>query len=533
VIRGLERVGGFGGKSDRLAQTELYMGYPDAWKTSLKSVEAARAADLKAAFNTWLADGVAVFEVHPFPKLQSLSKGVDRSKVPEFAEAGKPELPRLVKDKLSNGLTIVLHERHDLPLVQFNLTVNAGYAADEKGHPGMARLTSRLLTGGTPKRNTLQIAEESQTLGAQLRAAADIDSSDLVMSALKTKLDPSLELFSDVLLHPTFPATEFGREQALQLSAIAQEKTQPMTMSMRVLPPLLFGRDHAYGAPFTGSGTTESVKALTREDVARYYQTWFKPNNATLIIAGDTTMAEIKPKLENYLGKWASGSVPEKRVPAVTEPAKSIVYLIDKPDSPQSVILAGTVGPRASASQEVAFETMNNMFGGTFGSRLNLNLREDKHWSYGAFAFMPKTRAQRPYLAVSPVQSDKTRDALVEFRKEITGMLGDRPVTEAELGRFRTEQVLKMAGTRETLAAVTGLIRDSMILGLPDDYYDLYPAKVAGLRVADINDASKTLLNPDRLVWVVIGDRKKIESDIRALNFGEMHVIDADGQTVN
>ena len=532
VLRGLERVGGFGGKSDRLAQSELYLGSPDAWRTSLKRVEAARPADLKDTFNAWLTDGVAAFEVHPYPKLQSSGKGVDRSKVPELAKAGSQSLPKVVRDKLSNGLAIVLTERHDLPLVEFYLTINAGFAADEKGRPGTARLVSRLLTSGTEKRTALQIAEELQTLGAQMRAMADVDSTDVILSALKQQLDPSLALFADVLVHPVFPQADFQREQQLQLALIEQEKTQPMPIALRVLPPLLFGSDHAYGKPLTGSGTTASVRQLTRDDVAGYYRAWFKPGNATLIIAGDTTLAEIKPKLERYLAEWAAGSAPVKQIPSVERPAKSVVYVIDRPDSPQSLILTGTVAPKASDAAEVAIETMNNMFGGSFASRLNLNLREDKHWSYGVFATLPKARAQRPYLTIASVQTDKTTESITEIRKEIAGMLGEKPVTEEELQRFKTQQLLRMAGQRETLGSVTTLIRNASVLGLADNFYDVYPDRVNALRTADMNDAAKTLLDPNRIVWVVVGDRKKIEPGVRALNIGDVRVINADGEAL-
>jgi zinc protease len=530
IIRGLERVGGFGGKSDLLAQSEVYLGSPDAWKASMKRVESATVSDLKNAAANWLTDGVAIFEVVPFPKLQSTGPGVDRSKLPEIAKAGNVTLPKLTRDKLSNGLSIVLHERHTLPLVNFNLTFNAGYSADEKGRPGTARLLSRLLMSGTEKRNALQVAEEIQMLGAQLYSNADVNSVDLVLSALKQKLEPSLELFADVLLHPTFPQSDFQKEQQLQLSAIEQEKTQPQSMALRVLPPLLFGPDHPYGTSLTGSGTAASVKQLTRDDVLKYYRAWLKPTNATLIIAGDTTMAEIKPKLEAFLGKWAGGDAPARQFATVQPPAKTAVYLIDKPDSPQTLIMTGALGPKANAPQEVGIETMNNMFGGAFGSRLNMNLREDKHWSYGAFSTLPKTRAQRPYLALASVQTDKTKESLVEFRKEIAGILGERPVTEEELKRFKSQQVLRMAGARESLGAVSGLIKDSMVLGLPDDFYDVYPGRVDALRIADISDAAKTVLDANRLVWVIVGDRKKIEPDVRALSIGDVHVIDADGR---
>ena len=255
-IRGIERIGGFGGKSDLLATNQTYLGNAAAYKDALKAISSATTGNVKDAADSWLSDGVYNLEVLPFTPQLTTEKGADRSKLPELGAAPELKLPKLQKDTLSNGLKIVLAERHEIPIVDFWLTVDAGFASDHGTLPGTASLASALLTGGTTKRDALQISDELQSLGAQLRATSDLDFTTVFFSALKAKLDPSLELLADVALNPSFPQTDFGRQQKIQLATIGQEKSQPFGMALRVMPPLLYGVDNAYGVPFTGSGTT-------------------------------------------------------------------------------------------------------------------------------------------------------------------------------------------------------------------------------------------------------------------------------------
>src|SRR6202166_4331142 len=257
--RGVERIGGFGGKSDRLAQSEVFRGSPDAYKNWLKLVREATAEDLKAAANRWLADGVYILEVVPFPQYKTASAGADRSKAPEIGTPPELKLPKLQRAKLSNGLKIVLAERHEVPLVSFWMTSDAGFAADEFAAPGSASMTMALLTGGTKTRNALEISDQLAILGAELRANSNLDMSAVRLSALKSKLDPSLDLFADVILNPSFPEADFKRQQKLQFAAIEREKNTPVQMALRVFPGLLYGAQHAYENPLTGSGTAASV----------------------------------------------------------------------------------------------------------------------------------------------------------------------------------------------------------------------------------------------------------------------------------
>lgn len=529
-IRGIERIGGFGGKSDRLAQSQVFRGSPDAYKISLKRVQEATADDLKGVANRWLSDGVYVLEVHPFPDYKAAANGADRSKAPE--PSGPPELtlPKLQRATLSNGLKVILAERHEVPLVDFTLLSDAGFAADSLATPGTANLAMRLLTYGTRTRNALQIDDELQMLGARLNASSDLDGSFVSLSSLRSKLDPSLDLFADVVLNASFPDADFKREQKQTIAGIDREQNAPTTAALRVFPALLYGAGHPYANPLTGSGTKDSVAKLTREDLVKFRETWLRPNNSTLIVVGDTTLAEVTPKLEKFFAGWKPGSVPHKNVKSVRLAPKSAVYLIDKPGALQSVIVAAQVAPPTANPNEIAIKVMNDSLGGLFGSRLNMNLREDKHWSYGVRSILRDARAQRPFYTVAPVQTDKTKEAMAEMNKEFRGIVGDHPIAAAELTKLQANETLKLPGSRETLDALGQSIVDIVQFGLPDDYYETFAGKVRALKTSDVNGAAKEVVHPDNLIWVVIGDRSKIEAGVRELGLGELRLMDADGK---
>ena len=391
-------------------------------------------------------------------------------------------------------------------------------------------MTSALLDGGTKARNALQISDQLAMLGAELRAYSNLDLSIVELSALKAKLDPSLDLFGDVIQNPVFPDSDFKRQQKQTLAAIEREQNTPIQMALRVLPGLLYGTGHAYGNPGTGSGTTESVTKMTREDLAKFHQAWYHPNNATLVIVGDTTLGEIKPKLEKLFANWKMGQIPKKNIGTVALAQKSTVYLMDKPGAIQSVIITGSVAPPKSNPKEIAMEAMNDELGGMFGSRLNMNLREDKHWSYGAGSRLVAARAQRPFLSLAPVQTDKTKESLVEINKEFHGILGERPITADELTKIQANETLRLPGSRETQSEVGQSILDLVQFGLPDDYYETYAGKVRALKIADLEDAAKTVVHPDNLIWVIVGDRAKIEAGVKELNLGEIRFLSPDGK---
>ncbi len=528
-IRGVERIGGFGGKSDVLAQNEVYGGSPDFYKVTLRRVADATSQDLQRAAQEWLSSGAYIAEVHPYPEFRTVATDVDRSVLPTPGDPPRASFPDLQRARLSNGLEVILAERHAVPVVNLRLMIDAGYAADQFGQPGTASLAMTMLDEGTKRRNALQISDELASLGATLGAGSDLDMSTVFMSALKENLDASLDLFADVVLNPAFPQADFERLKRQQLARIQQEKVQPVAMALRVFPQLLYGQDHAYGTPMTGSGTAESVTALSREDLAKFHGTWFKPNNATLVVVGATTMGELQPKLERLFRSWRAGDTPQKNLAKVDHKERSAVYLLDRPQAIQSVIFAGHVAPPKANPDEIAIETMNRVLGGDFSARINMNLREDKHWSYGALSLIWDARGQRPFIVYAPVQADKTKESILEVSKELQAILGEKPPTAEELEFAKNSQTLTLPGQWETANAVASSIGDIVRFGLDDRYFETYPAQVRGLNLSQVRDAAK-VVRPDRLVWVVVGDREKIEPGIRELGLGPIYEIDADGK---
>ena len=532
-IRGMERIGGFSGKSDTLATYQVFTGDPNNYKVALDRTREATADDLRKVANEWLTDGVYVLEVHPYPTFETAKTGVDRSKLPDPTIRPEVKFPDLHYTNLANGMKIVLAERHTAPLIQFVLQLDAGYASDKLASPGSAKLTMNMLDEGTKKRSSLEINDELSRLGAVLHTSSDLDTSSVTLSALKANLDPSLDLYADVILNPAFPESDFKRLKNQQLDGIKREKSEPSQMALRVLPRLLYGPDHPYSHPFTGSGTEQSVSKLSRADLQKFYDTWFKPNNATMIIVGDTTLAEITPRIEKLFRGWQHGTVPKKDITQTKQLAKSTLYLMDRPGSIQSMIFTGELAPPKANPDEIAIEAMNNVLGGTFTARINMNLREDKHWSYGAHSVVVGARGQRPYIVIAPVQTDKTKESLTEVDKELRGVLGDKPIKPEELAVAQKSMTLTLPGEWETTSAVSRAIGQLIRYRLPEDYYETYPKKTLALQLADVQQVAQKVLHPANLVWVVVGDLSKIEKDIRGLGFGDVHLIDTDGNVLN
>jgi zinc protease len=528
----VERIGGFGGKSDLLARCQTYRGNPDCYKEYLKWIKAATPASVKKAANEWLSDGDYVLEVQPYPTDFKTDAKLDRSKEPAPGDPMSLNLPALQKATLSNGLKVVLAERHSAPVVNFTLMVDSGYAADPAGAPGTASFSQRMLEEGTPTRDSLKIGEEFESLSANFNAAASLDWSLVSLNTLKSTMDRSLDIYADLILHPAFPEKEFVRLQKERIAGIKREKVTPQQMALRVVPALIYGQGHPYAVPFTGTGTEASVGKMTREDLAKFHETFFKPNNATLLIVGDASLPEMKPKLEKLFASWKPGDVPHRAKPEVAEPAKPVVYLVDKPGAAQSVIIGAQLAPPRNDPDALDLQLVNDIFGGKFSSRINMNLREDKHWSYGVFAVLPPARAQRPYISISQVQTDKTKESIVELVKEYNGIVGDKPITATELTDEQTNSTLGLPGTFETVQQLSGAYGTILQYGLPEDYFNTFTQKALALTPDSAEAIAKKYIQPSHLVWVVVGDMSKVEGGIRDLNLGEVHKIDADGNPV-
>lgn len=532
-VRGVERIGGFGGKSDVLAHNYVFTGNPDYYKIQLQEVKEATAKQVKDAANKWLTNGQYILEIHPFPEYSTNASQVDRSSLPVPELKPEAKFPQIERAELSNGLKIILAQRHTVPVIQFNLIVDAGYAADSLSAPGTARLAMDMLLEGTKKRTSLQISEELALIGAMIDCGSDLDSSFVYLNTLKEKMDKALDIYSDVILNPIFPEKDFNRLKQQRLASIKREKAEPSAVGFRVLPKLLYGENHAYSIPFTGSGTEETVSKMTTADMKKFHSTWFKPNNATLVIVGDTTMEEIKPKIERLFKNWKRGNVPQKNISMLDQKSlKRTVYIIDRPGSIQSIIFVGNIATPKSDPDNIAIGIMNKILGGDFTSRINMNLREDKHWTYGAHSTLPDAKGQRPFIVFAPVQSDKTKDAMLELAKELEGVISDKPITPEEFEKAVKNQILKLPGVWETMGRVGSGIAEIVRFGLPDDYYQTYSDKVRSLKPENVNAAAKKVVRPENTVWVIVGDKSKIESAIKELNFGEIKFIDADGNPI-
>jgi zinc protease len=531
-VRGIERVGGFGGKSDILAQGSVFSDDPGFYKSHLATITSATKGLIKTGLRRWLSDGVYTLEVMPFPEMSVSGADADRTKIPSTAETPDARFPAIEHAVLSNGLKIVLASRHDVPLVNFRLLLDAGYASDQLAIPGVAALAMGMLDEGTTTRSALQINDELASLGAQLGSGSGLDMSFVSLNALKVNLDKSLKIFADVVLHPTFPKKDFMRLQQQQIAGIQKEKATPVQMALRVFPKLIYGDTHAYSNPLTGSGTEESVKKIGREDLIAFHKTWFKSNNATLVIVGDITLGEIVPKLKTIFSAWKKGSTHQKNVAPVEYRPKVSVYIMDKPGSQSSIIFGGHIAPPTANPDEIAIETMNEILGGAFTSRINMNLREDKHWSYGASTFFYGARGQRPFIVYSAVQTDKTKEAIQEVMMEFEGFIGNKPVTEEELAKAKSNLTLQLPGSWETIGAVAGSIGNIITYGLPDDYYTTYSGFVKKLTVDDLARTAKNVIRPNTIVWVVVGDRAVIEKELRELNYGEIGLLDGDGNII-
>jgi len=532
-LRGVERIGGFGGKSDVLARSQVYGGRPDAWKESFARTANATTADLHDAARRWLSDGVFVLEVHPFPELAAGPDEVDRSRLPYPDSIPAAEFPAVETATLDNGLEVVLAERSAVPLVRARLLVDAGYASDAEGAvPGTANLAMDMLDEGTASRTALEISGALDRLGARLSTGSTLDTSTVTLDALADRLDASLEIFAEVVLEPAFPASDFERRRAQTVTAIQREMNQPVQMGLRILPALLYGEGHAYAQPLTGSGTIEDVRGLTPEDLARWHETWLRPNNATLIVVGDVSMDELLPKLERAFGGWEAGPVPEKEIGPVDRSPEPAIYLLDRPEAEQSVIFAAHLAPPKSNPEEIAFETMNEILGGSFTSRVNMNLREGKHWSYGAFTFAFDAAGPRPFLGYAPVQTDRTAESMVELAREMRGVTGEAPITDEELDKVKRSQTLELPGRWETNAAVASSLTEIVRFGLGLDHYDDYADRVRSLSLDEVRSVAREFVRPDRLVWVVVGDREAIEAPVRELGWGPVRVLDPEGRVV-
>ncbi len=532
VIRSLETVGGFSGKATTLAEGELYDGNPAFISTVLDWINHASVEDVRAAAARWLADGRYQLDVLPAEEFAADQPAIDRSKgLPPIGDLPDLAFPAVQRARLKNGVEVVLAERHAVPLVAVSIQFDAGYAADAGLTLGTASYTLAMLDESTENRSALEIDAEAESLGAEISTGSNLDTSTVSLSALQANLAPSIALFADVVRNPAFVPEQMERMRVRRVAQVQQEKDQPVGIALRTLPPLIYGPDHAYGIPFTGSGTEASNQLISREDLVEFHRNWLRPDNATLFVVGDTRMRDVLPMLEQNFGDWqaAGAKVPQKKITAVTLPRSGRLLLVDKPGSPQSLILAAHIAPPTSAANNIAIEVMNDVIGGVYSARVNQNLRVDKHWSYGSFTLLPDARGQRPWMVYAPVQTDRTADAVRELKGEFERFLAREPARADELLTVIRNSTFSLPGQYETNNAVLGALLANDRFGRADDYVASLKDRYQAVTLKDIHRAAEEVLHPEQLTWVIVGDSAKIRTSLEQLQLAPVEIMNADG----
>ncbi|MBP7865604.1 MAG: insulinase family protein [Acidobacteria bacterium] len=533
ALRGMQRVGGFGGISDSLNEYYHYLGKADMFQWDLQRFLDLTPESVTAAARKYLGPDRVRARVSPMPDLKAETAGAatetEREKVPGKA-AGEPfRFPAPERFRLANGLEVVLAERHKLPLVTLAVVIKSGSASDPAGRAGLADLTAALLAEGAGGKSSKDFAEALEGKGARLSIATERDVTKVSLSTMKDRLGETLPLLADAVMRPDFPDDELDRERKARLVRLMQQRDQTALLAQSALLGVLFG-GHPYGHP--SLGTPEGLTAVTLEDVRANYAERFGPAQAVLVVAGDLTRAELEKALAGNLAAWSAGARAGASLPEPPRHPARTLYIVNKPGAAQSHILIGSVGAARASADHAALEAANGVLGGQFVSRLNMNLREDKGYTYGCRSRF--TYGVVPYLfsASAPVQTRVTAAAVSEMVKEIAGMAGARPVTAEELAFARGSLVDGYARDFETLDQIVSRIADLAPYGLPDDELETWPARVGALTPDLVNAAARKHLHPDQLAIVVVGDKAAIAADLARLDLGPVVEVDEQGRPV-
>ena len=469
---------------------------------------------------------IALVLALPLTSTAPSAQGPDRSKLPVAGPAPSLKLPEVQKRQLSNGLPVWLVELHEVPVVQVNLVVFGGSADDPMGKFGVANMSAAMLDEGAGSRTSLEIADAVDFLGADLDSTGGIDSSAVRLHVPVARLADALPIMADLALRPTFPREELDRIRQQRLTSLIQARDDPATIASLAFSRAVFGTANRYGT--ATMGTTETIKSFTPEDLRAFYSAVFRPDNATLLVVGDVTLSTLLPLLETNFGGWrAAGPAPARtKPPSPPTRTRREVYLVDKPGAPQSQIRIGTVGVPRSTPDYFPLQITNTILGGSFSSRLNMNLREKHGYSYGAASQFDMRTEAGPFFATAGVQTDKTAESLKEFFNELNGIL--QPIPADELARAKNYVALRYPGGFETTGDISRRLEEVLVYHLPADYLSGYVRQIESVTAADVQRVARRYIVPDRVAVVVVGDRKTIEPGIRALNLGPINVLPID-----
>jgi len=455
----------------------------------------------------------------------SAQQAPDRTRPPQPGPPAALKLPAIQKQKLSNGLPVWIVEMHEVPVAQVNLVVSSGTANDPPGKFGVASLTAAMLEEGAGSRSALELADAIDFLGADLGATSGIDSSAVRLHVPVARLADALPLMADVALRPTFPRDELERQRQQRLTALLQGRDDPPTISSAAFSRILYGKAHRYGTP--QSGTAETIKTFTADDLRTFYASAYRPENATLIAVGDFTADKLMPLLEKSFGAWkASAPAAVEKLPAVEQAAARQVFLVDKPGAPQSQIRIGWIGVARSTPDYFPLTVLNTILGGSFSSRLNNNLREVHGYAYGAGSGFDMRAEAGPFFAAAGVQTDKTSESLKEFFNELTAI--QKPVPADELARAKNYVALRYPSAFESTGDISRRLEDMLIYRLPEDYFTKYVQNIQAVTAADVERVAQKYVQPGKFTVVVVGDLKTIETGVRGMNLGQVKVMTID-----
>ena len=549
IIQGLENLGGFGGVADRLNTYNHYLGNPGNLANDLQRYRETSPATVKAFAQQFLTPATRVV-VHgvpgqqdlgapvPTPKIAQAPKGTGaesvnadepwRKDTPKAAEAKVLQVPTPTSFQLPNGLTVLVSERRGLPIVSASLVVKTGSGANPADKPGLANFTAAMLDEGTATRNALQIADEVAQLGGSLNTSSTMDAMQVTAGSLRRNFDALLTLMSDVARNPSFPAEEVERQRKSRLASLIQQRENPGQVAGNAMAAALFGTSHPYGFPEIG--TEASNTAMTRDDMRAFWSQNFVPNNAALIVSGQVTAADLRPIVEKAFGEWKQGTPAQ---PTLGSPATTSakLVLVDKPGAPQTQLRVASIGvPRATPDYE-AIRIMNEALGGLFSSRINLNLREQHGYTYGASSQFVFRRAAGPFLISSGVRTDVTAPSVTEIFKEVRRMR-ETPLTSEELALAKDSLVRSLPAQFETSSSVTGSTANIYIYDLGLDYYTKLGPRLSAVTADDVKSAAEKYVVPEKMIVIAVGDRARIAGELQKLNLGAVETRGPDGMPV-
>ena len=546
IIQRLEALGGFGGVADRLNMYNHHLGTPDYLTQDIGRYDKVTPASVKAFAQQQLRPTSRVV-VHGVPGQADLGPQVPGSSQAPAApgtgaesvnsdEAWRKEQPRPgplktlqlpmpTSFRLTNGLTVLVNERPGLPIVAMNLVVKTGSDANPIDKPGLANFSATMLDEGTMTRTALQIADEVAQLGGTLGTGSTVDSMQITASSLKRTFPSLLDLVADVARRPSFPAEEIERQRASRLASLVQQRENANAAANAAVLAALYGHGHAYG--FTELGTEASNRAIGRDDLQKFWMQSFVPNNAALVVSGQITAAELKPLTEKAFGTWPSGTPASASLPAPATTTARLV-LVDKPGAPQTQLRVASLGVARSTPDYEPLRVMNDALGGLFSSRINMNLREQHGYTYGANSQFLFRRSPGPFQIASGVRTDVTAPAVDEIFKEVRRMRETLLTTE-ELSTAKDALIRSLPAEFETSARSTASTANLFVYDLGLDYYAKYPQRLAAVTADRVKVMAEKYVVPEKLIVVAVGDRAKIAPELEKLNLGQTELRAADG----